>query len=138
MGIDLNKPVKVYRNLTRNVWSVMQNGKVECHAKYLVLKNAEFIVSESGRQRVLRDKKKNVHAFIRGYLSSAIESNLHDDKGRYPYYNVTYNPYRYDSFVAVGNEEAGPYINYEIPMKRADWVDLMIESDEPMIVWNNK
>jgi hypothetical protein len=33
-----------------------------------LLKNATFKVSEAGRQRVIRDKAKNVHAFVDGSL----------------------------------------------------------------------
>lgn len=55
------------------------------------IRNARFVVSEKGRNRVLKEKKKNVHAFIRGEFVE----NLNPRKEAI----ATYNPYLYDSFV---------------------------------------
>lgn len=65
--IDVNKPVQVYRNLQRKMWSVKQ-GVVRFHTEYILLKECEFVVKEYGRQRVLEEKKKNVHGFVKGKL----------------------------------------------------------------------
>jgi len=65
--------VEVYFNLHRKVWSV-RNAKTKRlvgHASRLLLRDATFKVSEAGRQRVLRERKKNVHAFVRGELEAA-------------------------------------------------------------------
>ncbi|MEC8767143.1 MAG: hypothetical protein VXX23_00970, partial [Actinomycetota bacterium] len=51
------------------------------------LKDAEFKVRESGRQRVLRDRVKNVHAFVIGQMVEPSWQASACDKG------VTYNPY---------------------------------------------
>jgi len=84
--------VKVYFNLHKKLFSIQHKGLVIAHKTELVLHNAEFRVSEAGRQRVLREKRKNVHAFIVGELADyyAPEGETED---------VTYNPYLYDSFV---------------------------------------
>jgi len=53
------------------------------------------VVRQGGRQRVLREGKKNVHAFVRGeatYFSKYDCPTLD---------NVGYNPYKYDSFVKL-------------------------------------
>lgn len=56
----------VYFNLHRMVWSRMVKGIVQGHAAQVVLRNATFVVREGGRQRVLREGRKNVHAFVKG------------------------------------------------------------------------
>jgi hypothetical protein len=62
--------VRVYRNLTRGDFSVQGkvNGswKVIDHVDKITLRNPRFLVSESGRRRVVRERRKNVHAKIEG------------------------------------------------------------------------
>lgn len=65
--------VRVYYNLNRDVWSIKAmegefKGKVIGYAGSVHLKDAKTIVSAAGRQRVLREKRKNVHAYIEGTL----------------------------------------------------------------------
>ena len=57
------------------------------HVHFLCLKNVTFKVSEAGRQRVLKQKKKNVHAFVEGTVCDW--SSLK----KIPSTEVTYNPY---------------------------------------------
>lgn len=68
--------VSVYRNLhNRHVgYSVKHSGKVRSQrggVHIVQLRNASFKVSEAGRQRVLREKKKYVHAYAVGSLCLA-------------------------------------------------------------------
>ena len=66
---DCGEPVGfVYRNLNKNCWSIRINGLVAIHAEHVILKEAQFKVSEAGRQRVLKEKRKNVHAGVQGRL----------------------------------------------------------------------
>ncbi len=61
--------VSVYRNLIKGCWSVRDKSrKVIGHLDVVHIKNATFSVSEKGRQRVLRVRQKNVHAFVKGEL----------------------------------------------------------------------
>tara|TARA_R100001244_G_scaffold129809_1_gene101481 strand:- start:91 stop:474 length:384 start_codon:yes stop_codon:yes gene_type:complete len=66
--------VDIYYNLHRKCFSVrsMELGrsyrKVIAHRDAVLMKDCSFVVSESGRQRVLRDRRKNVHTFVRGLL----------------------------------------------------------------------
>jgi len=88
--------VFVYWNLHKNLWSVkslegFHKGKVIARLSSVNLKNCIFKVSEAGRQRVLQTKTKNVHAGVVGYLTEDILENLTK--------LVTYNPYKYSSFV---------------------------------------
>ena len=60
------------------------------HADQVELRKVDFKVSETGRQRVLKERKKNVHAYVVGFLDDAL--------ARYWDVKIVYNPYKYDSF----------------------------------------
>lgn len=91
--------VKVYWNATRKIWSVKSGNSPVEHASLLVLKDCKFLVSEAGRQRVLRTKRKDVHAFVEGEIVSR-EGMRH--LGSYD--EVRYNPYKNETFVdGAGN-----------------------------------
>jgi hypothetical protein len=83
----------VYRNLTRKVWSLKNpiTRKVERHGISVFVKGCTFIVSEATRQRVIREKKKYVHAYVRGELVETVPTN----KRVRP---LKYNPYLYGHF----------------------------------------
>jgi hypothetical protein len=93
--------VDVYFNLHKKCLSVRHKGKVIHHSNYVKILNPKFVVSEAGRQRVLREKRKNVHAFVRGELA-ALENDPKDSADNLQ--TITYNPYKYTSFVAKSNE----------------------------------
>jgi hypothetical protein len=97
--IEKGQKVKVYFNLHKMVFSVQdaKTGLVIGHTPVIRLENVEFKVSEAGRQRVLREKKKNVHAFVVGYYVGDYEG---DEKA-----NAYYDPYKYDSFVDKETEK---------------------------------
>lgn len=61
--------VEVYRNLNFRggvVWSVRSRGKVVEHSERVLLSDVVFRVHESGRMRVLKELRNNVHAFVTG------------------------------------------------------------------------
>lgn len=88
------KKVFIYYNLHNNLWSVRHNGKVLGHTKNISIDNPVFKVSEAGRQRVLRDKAKNVHAGVQGIVNSMPQDPSPEGKVR-----VSYNPYKAPTFV---------------------------------------
>ena len=102
--------VFVYFNLHKKCFSVKalegeNKGRVVAHVKYAVIYSPTFKVSEAGRQRVLRERKKNVHAGVVGQwfddeYSTTRTVELSAMLGR----AVTYNPYRFDSFVYKATE----------------------------------
>ena len=94
--IDFNKKVKIYKNLHNGLFSVMQNSLVVAHVESFLLNNVVFKVNESGRQRVIKEKKKNVHAFITGILKSVNEEHALIFKGQLS--PITYNPYKASNF----------------------------------------
>lgn len=66
--LDPRKPVEVYRNLHREgVWySVRQGGRVVAHTRGILLSPARFVVRQAGRERAIREGRRNVHAWVRG------------------------------------------------------------------------
>lgn len=120
--------VDVYRNLHNGMYSIKartgkHRGRVIAHAKQVWLDDVEFVVSEAGRSRVLREKKKYVHAFVRGTLSSLrgnsriqiadwAECGIGSGVSCEPKFNAmsnhgeefTYNPYRFSTFVDRDSE----------------------------------
>lgn len=97
-SIDFTKQVKIYKNLHNGLFSVMQNNLVVAHIESFKMSSVIFKVNESGRQRVIQEKKKNVHAFICGLLQ---EINCTDDDLiiSNPHTKIRYNPYVSDSFM---------------------------------------
>lgn len=96
--LEAGTPVKVYRNLHNQTFSIVDvaTGLVVAHSEVVNLKDAKFVVSEAGRQRVLREKQKNVHAYVVGtFVSTHRESRRHE---------ATYNPYKYETFVTSTQE----------------------------------
>ena len=88
--------VEVYWNLHKKCFSVRdcKTGRVIEHTNLLWLTNPKFVVRKSGRDRVLREGRKNVHAFVRGdYGTIKWEDSWLQWKG------ATYNPYKYSTFV---------------------------------------
>lgn len=80
--------VRVYRNLTRKCLSVQtmtkKGWRVTRYVQSIYLKDATFKVSEAGRQRVLKQKRKNVHAIVEGQETEPFEASTS---------KVSYNPY---------------------------------------------
>ena len=97
--------VMVYYNLHKKTFSVQYKGRIILYADYVKLGNVEFRVREGGKEKVRQEMRKNVHAFVIGDLL---------DYCQYPCENIppetndkviTYNPYKYDSFVKKDTEE---------------------------------
>jgi|TARA_R110002110_G_scaffold80234_3_gene209100 hypothetical protein len=92
-------------------------------------------VSERGRQRVIREKTKNVHAGIRGTTPIKLSSYQEqldlildlppEDKDFWKYSLITYDPYKYSSFVDVETEE---------PKSSARIVEMMCDKELTTII----
>lgn len=111
--IDLKIKVRVYRNLhfkNKKVYSIWQNGKVVGHTESLFLHDCKFIVNENCRQRIIRNKQKNVCAYISCYVS--IIPNLIPFK--YVKFNgeLTFNPYINSKFIFNNKETDDIYFIY--------------------------
>tara|TARA_Y100001951_G_scaffold104784_1_gene117735 strand:+ start:1711 stop:2142 length:432 start_codon:yes stop_codon:yes gene_type:complete len=103
--------VYVYFNLHKKVFSVKalegaNKGRVIAHAECVKLRDCTFKVSEAGRQRVLREQKKYVHAGVVGTLYKLDHFKPFTEEGLFScgFQKAYYNPYSVDSFVC-GSEK---------------------------------
>jgi hypothetical protein len=114
--------VFVYYNLRKKIWSVRHNRKVIQHSDIVVLRDATFKVSQAGRERVLREMRKNVHAGIEGELVG-YSDNPFDGA----YQSITYNPYKHSCFVTKDNQ---------IPVFKADYVTMRANDANKVMALN--
>jgi hypothetical protein len=106
--IPINKRVQVYRNLRKNIFSVLdkKTRRLISYRDVLILTNVEFIIQKAGQERVRRNKQKNVHAYVVGnYIGNDVDQVK-------PYNLVYYNPYVTDTFVISDNNK--PIFNADI------------------------
>jgi len=94
--------VKMFRNITKNTNSVqMYVPNSEGKKRWITvgyinearLDNAQFIVQEKTRQKVIAEKKKYVHAFVKGKWRSSWTFGQGHSRN-YDVDQVTYNPYK--------------------------------------------
>jgi hypothetical protein len=104
--IDTSKRVKVYRNLHKRCFSIVQGGLVVAYADTITLNNVLFKVSEAGRQRVIREKQKNVHAYVTGLVG--------DNNNAPTFLEITYNPYKRGEFYNKQTDEEVSYTDQVI------------------------
>ena len=125
--LDFDRKVFVYKNLHKGCWSIKQDGLVKAHATELTLYGCNMYVNRKGRQRVLKERSKNVHAFVRGILV--------DDKTMRDHYgwlkpmprSVSYNPYKSASFRDAITGEV---------VRKSDWASLIKREDTPPKIWS--
>jgi len=100
------------------------------HVNTAEFEDVKFAVQPAGRAKVLNERRKNVHAFVRGRLTNSTPFFSSDPyvptygnvwirkdewQGYEPFYRVfepddrivevTYNPYKYESFVIAETEQ---------------------------------
>ena len=108
--IDPSKKVRVYRNLHKKCFSVKQDGLVRCHVDNVVLEDCKFIVSKAGQKRVRDEGKKNVHAFVEGFVVDArATDHVYSDT---PWDELYYNPYECDGFMNNRSERIAEFAGY--------------------------
>jgi hypothetical protein len=121
----IGKKVMVYYNLHKHTFSVTYKGRLISHSDYVKLEDVEFRVRQGGREKVVKEKRKNVHSFVIGTLV---------DYCRYPCNNlpsepnnniVTYDPYKYNSYVMKDTKE---------PIFHADEVEMINLKDKIFII----
>lgn len=88
--------VEAYYNLHKLCLSYrLMGGRVQ-HTEALRLYGVTFAVQPAGHARVLREKRKTVHAFIRGEFVAA-DPEMYAPRGD-GFVVVRYNPYERDCF----------------------------------------
>ena len=99
--LDMRRKVFVYKNLHRDCWSVRQDGRVKAHCNNITLRDCVFRVNERNRQKVLRERQKNVHAGVHGYICD--NDHTHNELNTRA---VSYDPYRFAHFFHVEDHSA--------------------------------
>jgi len=95
---------RLYRNLHKGCFSMQEyipnkGFRVVDHiSDNLTLYGCTFKVYQSGREKVLRDKQKNVHAYVE-FTSYENGVQLHSETQPY------YNPYKFDTFVSSDTKQ---------------------------------
>lgn len=89
----------IYRNLRTGGFSVKFRGIVIDHSDSLIATNVEFRVSEPGRQRVITERRKNVHAYAAAESYRKVQKVKVDKLPK-----ITYNPYL-DKQFKIGSQE---------------------------------
>ncbi len=101
---------EIYKNIHKskqektNVFSIRNHRTKKVVAYFkgpFYIKEAFFKVSIAGRNRVVKEQRKNVHAFIKGYPT--FSENI-----KFPVFFkgvVSYNPYLFPYFFDVKTEE---------------------------------
>ena len=82
--------VAVYKNLSRQCWSVRHRGKVVAHVREIALADVEFHVCEAARERVVRNRRREVHAWAKGAVIATVPAGHRCA--------ITYNPYGSKNF----------------------------------------
>lgn len=100
---------KVYRNLHNGKFSIMDSkGLVVGHADRVMMLDATPVVRENARLRVIKEKRKNVHAFIQGSIFGTdgfqpLKGRNYNGKGGFfcvdARKKVRYNPYESGNFM---------------------------------------
>lgn len=94
MTLSVGDKVEVYRNLRTDNFSIRKDGIVHDRADEVIISNAVFSVGQKSRERVIKERRKNVHAVVRGiYKGSGIEVDINTMNEGY------YNPYETKTFV---------------------------------------
>ena len=101
----IGEKVMVYYNLNKHTFSVTYKNRLITHADYIKLNDIEFRVRQGGREKVIKEKRKNVHSFVIGtlieyckYPCESLPSEPNSDI-------VTYDPYKYNSYVMKDTQE---------------------------------
>lgn len=119
---------EAYFNLHRKCLSYRPMGGHVRHARSLILNEVNLVVQPAGRERVLRERRKNVHAFVRGSLTYVRALDETDDgditpgnMDRQGYRRISYNPYKYDSFVYLDTGMPVTFARQVVVMDRSIW-----------------
>lgn len=138
----VGQSISVYRNLNKpSFFSIKQNqgadkGKVSGYAQSIVIKNPEFKIGEASRQRVLKEKSRNVHAYIIGELVEAFDGKVIAESLT-DYQRVSYSPYIGSFFYTLERDASGQLIKESIsPIKSASDYTHAIVSGADILLCN--
>jgi hypothetical protein len=101
--------IQVYKNLHLGTWSVRdpQTGRVLRHAAYVEIEGGICRVQQGARERVLRERRRSVHAYVVG------EEVAHGDNSPPrlgAWTRFTYDPYRAATFTVADPAHPAPVL----------------------------
>lgn len=96
--IDMAKPVRVFLNHKHGCYSIFQNGAVRASASQVRLADVEFRVRESGRQKMLSENRRTIHAFAVGRLVDHVHPSEDRALEKLDGRRVRYNPHEAGHF----------------------------------------
>jgi hypothetical protein len=117
----------VYWNLHRDCFSVRAPGRPVTHVDRIALRNCRFVVQRAGWQRTIRERRKRVHAMVRGEpIEAAMVEAAEGQSRKRPHgtVRVTYDPY------------VAPYFRDRITNERIDTARIVwfsIEDGKPVV-----
>lgn len=119
----MNK-VQVYWNSHKKLFSIRYKRKIIGWKTKFALYKPKFVVSKAGRERVLREQRKSVHAWVEGSIDSKDEPKLNyknyiDIIKKHP----TYNPFKNESFVD----------EYKCPIYGSDSIVFEVINNKPIL-----
>lgn len=111
--LETGQLVKVYYNLHKHVFSIKDHktGLVLAHGNHIQIKKPKFQVMEKGRQRVLEENRKNVHAYVVGELAGIGEL---DNDNLSQYDRIFYDPKVVSQFMVADTTIEANSKNYEL------------------------
>lgn len=87
----------IYRNLHTGGFSIKYKGRVIDRAQTLKIQDVRFKVNEIGRQKVIEEQSKNVHAYAVCNKYEIINEQKIDNL-----VTISYNPYQSNTFFCKG------------------------------------
>tara|TARA_E500000318_G_scaffold32282_2_gene32078 strand:- start:572 stop:952 length:381 start_codon:yes stop_codon:yes gene_type:complete len=113
-------------------------GKVIAHVCKATLKDVSFVVQPAGRAKVLREGKKNVHAFARGELVDQIPIDGESIMTGHTDYDWNYNKiYKKPKIAKYNPYKAATFVDkYDVPLYNSDvaYLGLHGETNKPFIL----
>ena len=94
--LEVECDFEVYRNLNNKCFSIKQKGLVVAHADNFIIHSVKTKISQKGRERVLKEKRKTVHAVL---VSNNFEKVDKDSIDISKLDELYYEPYTLDSFI---------------------------------------
>ena len=99
--------VKVYKNLHNGLWSIKdaKSGLVLGHTNEVTLYECMYFVGK-GRERVIKEGRKNVHAYVIGkyVCDESVDGKFINNELNKRFETVTYNPYKENHFTTIESQ----------------------------------
>lgn len=121
--LNAGDSVDAYRNLCRpNSFSIKSRqgqfkGLVTGYGRSIVIATPSLIVGEKARLRVVQDRCKNVHSYVRGVLVGVFDGDLTIELMNRSV-RITYSPYAGPNFFRLERDEAGRPVDGSISVQK--------------------